>query len=160
MGAVFVWSCVEPFVGIFCACLPTYPPLLRLLWKKFSGLPINTTIKSTLNIKSSTGTTNTTSSRKRGFSTNDDKSAFGGNGVGDKLRGNHGVRRLGSEEELGLTYKITGPVSSPMSPWVVNLPRTPNVNRDEEMGFPMKSINVKKEVEWSSDSGWRGPKGS
>lgn len=26
---VFIWSCIEPFVGILCACLPTYAPLVR-----------------------------------------------------------------------------------------------------------------------------------
>lgn len=29
MCQVFVWSCVEPFTGIVCACLPTYAPFLR-----------------------------------------------------------------------------------------------------------------------------------
>lgn len=29
MCQVFVWSCVEPFTGIICACLPTYAPFLR-----------------------------------------------------------------------------------------------------------------------------------
>lgn len=29
MCQVFVWSCVEPFVGMVCACLPTYAPFVR-----------------------------------------------------------------------------------------------------------------------------------
>ncbi|KEY74717.1 hypothetical protein S7711_05466 [Stachybotrys chartarum IBT 7711] len=29
MSNVFIWSCCEPFVGIVCACLPTYAPLVR-----------------------------------------------------------------------------------------------------------------------------------
>lgn len=29
MCQVFIWSCVEPFTGIICACLPTYAPFLR-----------------------------------------------------------------------------------------------------------------------------------
>ena len=29
MCQVFVWSCVEPFTGIVCACLPTYAPFVR-----------------------------------------------------------------------------------------------------------------------------------
>ncbi|KAH7174119.1 uncharacterized protein B0J16DRAFT_375044 [Fusarium flagelliforme] len=29
MAQVFIWSCCEPFVGIVCACLPTFGPLLR-----------------------------------------------------------------------------------------------------------------------------------
>ncbi|KAK3988822.1 hypothetical protein QBC44DRAFT_242807 [Cladorrhinum sp. PSN332] len=29
MSQVFIWSCCEPFIGIVCACLPTYGPLVR-----------------------------------------------------------------------------------------------------------------------------------
>ncbi|KAL1836299.1 hypothetical protein VTJ49DRAFT_5323 [Mycothermus thermophilus] len=32
MSKVFIWSCVEPFIGIVCACLPTYAPLVRKFW--------------------------------------------------------------------------------------------------------------------------------
>lgn len=32
MAEVFIWSCCEPFVGIVCACLPTYAPLFRRWW--------------------------------------------------------------------------------------------------------------------------------
>jgi len=34
MSKVFIWSCCEPFVGIVCACLPTYAPLVRSLWRR------------------------------------------------------------------------------------------------------------------------------
>ncbi|RSL92461.1 hypothetical protein CEP52_013817 [Fusarium oligoseptatum] len=34
MAQVFIWSCCEPFVGIVCACLPTYGPFLRRFWRK------------------------------------------------------------------------------------------------------------------------------
>lgn len=34
MSKVFIWSCCEPFVGIVCACLPTYAPLVRTLWRR------------------------------------------------------------------------------------------------------------------------------
>jgi hypothetical protein len=34
MSKVFIWSCCEPFVGIVCACLPTYAPLVRIFWRK------------------------------------------------------------------------------------------------------------------------------
>jgi hypothetical protein len=36
MSRVFVWSCCEPSVGIICACLPTYAPLVRG-WLSFGG---------------------------------------------------------------------------------------------------------------------------
>lgn len=29
LSQVYIWSCVEPFTGLICACLPTYTPLLR-----------------------------------------------------------------------------------------------------------------------------------
>ncbi|KAJ5780137.1 hypothetical protein N7457_005297 [Penicillium paradoxum] len=32
IAPVFVWSCVEPFIGILCACLPTFSPLFRRWW--------------------------------------------------------------------------------------------------------------------------------
>ncbi|CAJ2500397.1 Uu.00g032500.m01.CDS01 [Anthostomella pinea] len=48
MAQVFIWSCCEPFIGILCACLPTYAPLLQRWWKtdgasrkKTSGLTQN-----------------------------------------------------------------------------------------------------------------------
>jgi len=37
MSKVFIWSCCEPFVGIVCACLPTYAPLFRRLWRRDAG---------------------------------------------------------------------------------------------------------------------------
>ncbi|OAG33888.1 hypothetical protein AYO21_12004 [Fonsecaea monophora] len=33
MASVFIWSCCEPFIGILCACMPCYAPLLRRFWK-------------------------------------------------------------------------------------------------------------------------------
>ncbi|KAF9888835.1 hypothetical protein FE257_008204 [Aspergillus nanangensis] len=32
MAPVFIWSCVEPFVGIICACLPTFGQIFRRWW--------------------------------------------------------------------------------------------------------------------------------
>ncbi|KAJ5781185.1 hypothetical protein N7457_006345 [Penicillium paradoxum] len=34
MAPVFIWSSVEPFVGIICACLPTFGPFFRRWWAK------------------------------------------------------------------------------------------------------------------------------
>lgn len=34
MSGVFIWSSVEPAVGIFSACLPTLPPLIRFIRNK------------------------------------------------------------------------------------------------------------------------------
>ena len=33
-GPVFIWSSVEPSVGILGACMPTFPPLVRLVKEK------------------------------------------------------------------------------------------------------------------------------
>ncbi|KGO73924.1 hypothetical protein PITC_016800 [Penicillium italicum] len=32
IAPVFMWSCVEPFIGIVCACLPTFSSLFRRWW--------------------------------------------------------------------------------------------------------------------------------
>ncbi|KAL4863635.1 hypothetical protein BDV12DRAFT_25488 [Aspergillus spectabilis] len=37
MGDVYVWSSVEPCIGILCACLPTLQPLIRRTLKKIMG---------------------------------------------------------------------------------------------------------------------------
>ncbi|KAJ5984730.1 hypothetical protein N7481_006829 [Penicillium waksmanii] len=37
MGDVFIWSSVEPSIGILCACLPTLKPLLRYTVEHFSS---------------------------------------------------------------------------------------------------------------------------
>ncbi|CAG8893019.1 unnamed protein product [Penicillium egyptiacum] len=37
MGKFFVWSSVEPCIGILCACLPTLHPLLRLVIARMFG---------------------------------------------------------------------------------------------------------------------------
>ncbi|KAL4923135.1 putative integral membrane protein Pth11-like [Aspergillus undulatus] len=37
MGDVYVWSSVEPCVGILCACLPTLQPLIRRALRKIMG---------------------------------------------------------------------------------------------------------------------------
>lgn len=34
MAPVFIWSSVEPFVGIICACLPTFGPFFRRWWSR------------------------------------------------------------------------------------------------------------------------------
>ncbi|KAJ5973081.1 uncharacterized protein N7479_002999 [Penicillium vulpinum] len=44
IAPVFVWSCVEPFIGIVCACLPTFSPLFRRWWA-ILGIKKSTTKK-------------------------------------------------------------------------------------------------------------------
>lgn len=131
MGAVLVWSCIEPFVGIFCACLPTYPPLIRLIFRKFSS-----TISSTLKASKS-GLSYGNNSRGGTNTFHEEDNKFGGR---------HRVRRLGSDDELGLTNNIVG--GGPMSPGMDVAREWGKV--DEEMGYPMNAITVKKEVDRTS----------
>ncbi|KAK7739763.1 hypothetical protein SLS53_005733 [Cytospora paraplurivora] len=54
MGPIFIWSSVEPSVGILGACMPTFPPLIRLAKTKatqgygnsdsYSSTPANTSV--------------------------------------------------------------------------------------------------------------------
>lgn len=37
MGNVFIWSSVEPCIGIVCACLPTLQPLFRYMIARVFG---------------------------------------------------------------------------------------------------------------------------
>ncbi|KAK0702178.1 hypothetical protein B0H67DRAFT_595253 [Lasiosphaeris hirsuta] len=67
MSKVFIWSCCEPFIGIVCACLPTYAPLLRRLWRRDTTAS-NSDSPTTIYVsdKSNTGKRG---SRKTGLST-------------------------------------------------------------------------------------------
>ncbi|KAJ5094373.1 hypothetical protein N7456_010234, partial [Penicillium angulare] len=38
MSEVFVWSTIEPSIGVLCACLPTLNPMVRLVFKKVFGV--------------------------------------------------------------------------------------------------------------------------
>ncbi|KAF7587763.1 hypothetical protein BBP40_006723 [Aspergillus hancockii] len=45
IAPVFVWSCVEPSIGIVCACLPTLSPLFRRCWSIIARHPGTATAK-------------------------------------------------------------------------------------------------------------------
>lgn len=34
IGPIYMWSSIEPFVGIICACLPTLSPMFKRMWQK------------------------------------------------------------------------------------------------------------------------------
>lgn len=59
----------------------------------------------------------------------------------DKFGGKQRVRRLGSDDELGLTNEIVGPSMDAVKEWG---------KVDAEMGYPLNTINVKREVDRSS----------
>ncbi|RAH41953.1 uncharacterized protein BO95DRAFT_371900 [Aspergillus brunneoviolaceus CBS 621.78] len=39
LGDVFIWSSIEPSIGIFCACLPVLQPLFRTILNRMLGTP-------------------------------------------------------------------------------------------------------------------------
>lgn len=65
MSSVFIWSCCEPFIGIVCACLPTYAPLVRRFWRR-EGFSYSDTPKIYASEKSKVGKRGDWSSRKHG----------------------------------------------------------------------------------------------
>jgi hypothetical protein len=37
IGACWIWSTIEPTIGILCACLPAMRPVMQVLFGRFSG---------------------------------------------------------------------------------------------------------------------------
>ncbi|KAL1966347.1 hypothetical protein VTN77DRAFT_4489 [Rasamsonia byssochlamydoides] len=92
MAPVFVWSCVEPFIGIVCACLPTYGPFIRR-WRSKSS-----------NSKNSRGINNNSSTSSSGLRFSK-KTAH---------RRTTDYTSLGDEVQLTNEISVTGPASSSM----------------------------------------------
>lgn len=67
IAPVFVWSCVEPFIGIVCACLPTFSPLFRRWWTAIKVKKSDTNKREGYN-----GTRNTRTHRSRPISSDDE----------------------------------------------------------------------------------------
>ncbi|PYH49420.1 putative integral membrane protein Pth11-like [Aspergillus saccharolyticus JOP 1030-1] len=40
LGDIFIWSSIEPSIGIFCACLPVLQPLFRTIFNRVTGAPV------------------------------------------------------------------------------------------------------------------------
>ncbi|GKZ35836.1 hypothetical protein AbraIFM66950_006634 [Aspergillus brasiliensis] len=53
MGNVFIWSSVEPCIGVVCACLPTLQPLLRYTIQRMFGSRVGRYLGSSENKMSS-----------------------------------------------------------------------------------------------------------
>ncbi|KAL2003541.1 hypothetical protein VTN02DRAFT_3431 [Thermoascus thermophilus] len=90
MAAVFVWSCVEPFIGIVCACLPTFAPFFRRWWSNVRTGKLSNSDSSRSKIGRESG-----SRLEWGRNKNADYSNLGPHG-----------------DEVQLTNEITGPATS------------------------------------------------
>jgi len=147
MSKVFIWSCCEPFVGIVCACLPTYAPLVRSLWRRggssYAGMPDNY-------------------ASDRSKSANMKLKVGGEGGVGGSVTGNSGSSRVRSlhhhsrkdsayrgDDEIELTVDISGQKLAPPSS------RSSSKTKiDETAGYQLEAneIMVRKDFSWSSSS--------
>lgn len=131
MGPVFVWSCVEPYVGILCACLPTFAPLVRLFWNKVRGKDTDyVTPKQGTGLQS--GNNLTSKAQKSSYR----MSKASWNKLGDsgsKLRG---------DDELELTNDIRGGHKGQDS--------VRTKTSDEDMVFHSGGITVKNDIQWTT----------
>ncbi|CAF3501602.1 unnamed protein product [Fusarium graminearum] len=79
MAQVFIWSCCEPLVGIVCACLPTFGPLLRRWFR---------TVASTAEVNSNSNSWNPNKPRSQ-------------------WKPYHGGFRIRQDDELELTVDVS-----------------------------------------------------
>lgn len=131
MGPVFVWSCVEPYVGIMCACLPTFAPLVRIFWNKVRGKSANH--RSDYDVKNA-------QSNNTGNNLNRSQKGSHWNKLGDSSS------RLRNEDEVELTNDITGPQKADS-----RLPQSKHSD-DTVHRYAIGGITVKNEVEWTSSA--------
>lgn len=132
MSPVFVWSCVEPFIGIVCACLPTFAPFFRRWW-------------AVVRTKGSSGPKQAYPSGS-GPSSGPGSNQLSAGGVGGGFRlSRNCAKGIGEwtelesplqDDEVGLTNDIVGG-GGPGS--------FRTKGSDEEMG----TIRVKEDVKWS-----------
>jgi len=100
MSPVFIWSSVEPAIGILSACLPVCGPLIRLVIHDF--FTSNNESKSRGDVKMSSGWRNIGGSKKTG---EDNLRTFG---QGDGRFGKFDGRLRPEEDEIYLTNEASG----------------------------------------------------
>lgn len=142
MAGVFIWSCCEPFIGIVCACIPTYAPLFRRWWAAARG--------TTSGNRSKPGIS---SNGKRGLQSSDVEAKAGSHitssshagrverSARDPFRVSKGKREWNritgpnnhSDDEVQLTNDISGPGS-----------------KSARAAYPMNDIVVTKGISWNS----------
>ncbi|KAK0718466.1 hypothetical protein B0T26DRAFT_812820 [Lasiosphaeria miniovina] len=127
MSKVFIWSCCEPFVGIVCACLPTYAPLFRRLWRR------DTTYGSD---GPSSYVPGQTWSAKRADWSMSRKHKLGG-------------AMLYGDDEVELTVDISGQTQTQGSSRVSSKGKA---SSQEQIEFESNEIMVRKDFSWSSSA--------
>lgn len=152
MAPVFIWSCVEPYIGIVCACLPTFTPFFRRWWdsvrtrhKVSSGTPNPDHLSGKTG---SVGTRSTDLENASQINAGSGNRGEAGAGVRESFRKNkrdynrlQDSVKLRNDDEVQLTTDITGP--GPGS--------ARSKDSDEDMhAYVMKNIVVKKDVTWTS----------
>lgn len=138
MSKVFIWSCCEPFVGIVCACLPTYAPLVRSLWRRggssYAGMPDNYA-------------SDRSKSANMNLKVGVEKAAHGNS---SRIRSHHTKdSAYRGDDEIELTVDISGQKLAPPSS------RSSSKTKIDEMaGYQPESneIMVRKDFSWSSSS--------
>lgn len=105
MGPVFIWSAIEPSMGIVSACLPHLGPLRRLVRNK---------IASTWGSNAKSGSRSNSTPWRSGGGGGANSQASGGlvtigGGLRYSFRGDRKMLKLSeSDDEIGLTNRITG----------------------------------------------------
>ncbi|KAJ6005036.1 integral membrane protein Pth11-like protein [Penicillium herquei] len=135
MGDVFVWSTVEPAIGIVCACLPTLQPLLRWSLKNVVG-----------------------SSMGRYFGGSDSRNGYKGYSLEERRRtfegSANGHFRHISASDYGVRGKGSESITDDLSPIITSA----QVNayafrgeRDIEDSHDPGFISVDREIHWRED---------
>jgi hypothetical protein len=145
MGKLFIWSCCEPFIGIVCACLPTLAPFFRRWWTTLLTKSAGEDSSNTPAAESALSYPRKHSNSRSANKSTDD--AFTGRAdlrvskrEWSRLHGSgNGNIKLRNDDEVELTNNISGPTASMRTK-----------SSDEEAGYQLKTITVKKDVSWSS----------
>lgn len=127
MSQAFIWSSVEPNIGIVCACLPTLRPLLRSWLPRWFG-------GSSHDPDSAYGTGTGTGHSRHRSQTGDFYA------LGDRKKNANKGR---NDDELGLTNDFK-----------TGRHRTPQDSTEDGIATePQNSIMVKRDIEWSTSTG-------
>lgn len=131
MSKVFIWSCCEPFIGIVCACLPTYAPLVRRWW---------TASHSRRDYRSG-------ETPQRYYEKHNDSS--GSNDSRRARRYGHAQGLDGSTFQGDDEFELTTAVSSPAI--VSEVPRAKGRMADSVQYKPDREIMVRHDIVWSTN---------
>ncbi|KAK3386458.1 hypothetical protein B0H63DRAFT_508501 [Podospora didyma] len=137
MSKVFIWSCCEPWVGILCACLPTYAPLVRQLWRRggssYADMPDDRRYASNRG-RAMGHSIKIKSSRRRG--------------LGDE------TFAAGDDDELELTVDISTAQKQapPTSSSSRSSSKTKVDDKSSSGGLYLNEIVVRKDFSWTSSS--------